>query len=99
MTNSKCICVFSNFFPPVVSGSSVQVAGLCRELSQQGWEVIVISANVVDGSPDYEVIDGVHIYRMPTLRLPKIMAFGFNFSWLGFTFFPKNIQRIKMVIS
>ncbi len=98
MTNSKCVCVFSNFYPPVMSGSSVQVEGLCRELVKQDWDVVVISARVVDGSAAYEVVDGVHIYRLPSLRLPKAMTLGFNFPWLGITFKPANIKRINRIL-
>ena len=98
MTNSKCVCVFSNFYPPVVSGSSVQVEGLCRELVRQGWDVVVISARVVDKSAEFEVLDGIYIYRLPSLRLPKALTLGFNFPWLGITFKPANIKRIKRIL-
>lgn len=98
MSNSKCVCVFSNFYPPVVSGSSVQVEGLCRELAKHGWEVVVICARVVEGSASYEIVDGVHVYRLPALRLPKAMTFGFNFPWLSITFKPANIKRIRRIV-
>jgi glycosyltransferase involved in cell wall biosynthesis len=89
--------MFSNFYPPVVSGSSIQVASLCRELVKRGVCVVVITAKVVDGSAEYEFIDGVHIYRLPAFRLPKI-ALGFNFPWISFTFTPGNVRRIKRII-
>jgi 1,2-diacylglycerol 3-alpha-glucosyltransferase len=98
MAKSKCVCIFSNFFPPVVSGSSVQVGKLCSELVRKGWTVIVICARTVGGSADYEEVDGVHIYRMPALVIPKALTLGFNFSWLGITFKPANIKRIKVII-
>jgi 1,4-alpha-glucan branching enzyme len=99
VSKSKCVCVFSNFYPPVVSGSSVQVEGLCRELVKQGWEVVVISARVVDGSADYELVDGIHVYRLPSLRIPKMMTLGFDFPWLSITFKPANIKRIRNIIA
>jgi 1,2-diacylglycerol 3-alpha-glucosyltransferase len=57
----------------------------------------MITANVVEGRPEYEMVDGVHVYRVPAIRLPK-MALGFNFPWLSFTFTPGNIKRIKLII-
>lgn len=98
MTNSKCVCIFSNFYPPVRSGSSVQVERLCSELVKKGWDVVVISARTGAEIAEYEVVDGVHIYRMPSLVIPKAMTLGFNFSWLGITFKPANIKRIKRII-
>jgi 1,2-diacylglycerol 3-alpha-glucosyltransferase len=98
MAKQKCVCIFSNFFPPVVSGSSVQVGKLCSELVRKGWTVVVICARTVKGSSDYEEVDGVHIYRMPSLVIPKALTLGFNFSWLGITFKPANIKRIKAII-
>ena len=98
MGKPKCVCIFSNFFPPVVSGSSVQVGKLCSELVRKGWTVVVICARTVSGSSDYEVVEGVHVYRMPSLVIPKALTLGFNFSWLGITFKPANIKRVKAII-
>ena len=98
ITNSKCVCVFSNFYPPVVSGSSVQVEGLCRELVQQGWAPVVVTARVVPGSAESEVVDGIHVYRLPSFRLPAALTLGFNFPWLGVTFTPSNVGRIRKII-
>jgi glycosyltransferase involved in cell wall biosynthesis len=98
MSKSKCVCIFSNFYPPVVSGSAVQVEGLCRELAKHGWEVVVITAYVVEGSPRYEIVDGVHVYRLPALRLPRAITLGFDFPWLSITFKPANIKRIRQIM-
>ncbi|WP_411877816.1 glycosyltransferase family 4 protein [Polaromonas sp. YR568] len=97
-TNPKCVCVFSNFYPPVVSGSSVQVEGLCRELVRQGWTPVVVTAHVVPGSAESEVVNGIHVYRLPSFRLPAALTLGFNFPWLGVTFTPSNVGRIRKII-
>lgn len=91
------ICMFSNLFPPVVSGSSTQTASLARELVKRGHEVCVITAHVDDNSPKQEIIDDVHIYRLPAWRLPK-MGIALNFPWLSFTFLPANQKRINDII-
>lgn len=99
MANLKCVCVFSNFYPPVVSGSSVQVEGLCRELVRQGWQPVVITAHVVPGSAVTEFVNGIQVYRLPSFRLPAAFTLGFNFPWLGVTFTPSNVARIKKIIA
>src|SRR5438270_6352898 len=91
------VCMFSNLYPPVASGSSTQTAGLSRSLAQHGCPTVVITAKIDKTSEDYEEVDAVHIYRLPTIRLPK-MAVALNFPWLSYTFFPKNLRRVKEII-
>jgi glycosyltransferase involved in cell wall biosynthesis len=43
-------------------------------------------------------VDGVHIYRLPSLRLPQA-AIALNFPWLSFTFTPANQRRIQKIIN
>lgn len=93
----RSICMFSNLFPPVVSGSSTQSALLARELARCGYEVTVITAQVSKTMPEYELVEGVHIYRVPALRLPR-MAISLNFPWLSYTFTPGNQRRIAEII-
>ncbi|WLD92073.1 1,4-alpha-glucan branching protein domain-containing protein [Alkalihalobacillus sp. AL-G] len=50
-------------FPPnVVGGLARHVYDLSREFVQQEHNVYVIT-NAVEGYPDYEIMDGVHVYR------------------------------------
>ena len=95
-TDALSICMFTNLYRPVVSGSSTQTEILARELVNRGHEVVVITAKVLD-SADYEQVDGVHIYRLPAYRLPQI-PIGFNYPWLSFTFTPGNLKRIKTIL-
>lgn len=90
------ICMFTNLYRPVASGSSTQTETLARELVKRGHRVVVITAKVLE-SPDYEQSEGVHVYRLPAFRLPKIPV-GFNYPWLSFTFTPGNIKRIKAIL-
>lgn len=96
--NPLTVCMFSNLYPPVVSGSSTQSAELSRELVRQGHRVIVITARLDPSFPYREVIDGVTVYRLPALRMPKI-PIAFNFPWLNITFTPANLSRIGSIVS
>ena len=91
------ICIFSNLYPPVVSGSSTQSSSLAIELTKMGKEVIVITAKVNHRSKEYENANGVHVYRIPCLILPK-MEIALNFPWLNFTFTPKNQRFIAEIV-
>jgi len=93
----KSICMFSNLYPPIVSGSSTQSSALARELVMQGKEVAVITARVNRDTKIYENIDGVHVYRIPCIKLPK-MEIALNFPWLNLTFIPGNMRRITEII-
>ncbi len=98
MANSphRTICMFSNLYPPVYSGSSTQCSQLAHELVQRGHEVIVITADLDKETAPYEKIDGVHVYRLPALHLPK-MAVSLNFPWLNSTFVPGNAHRVNAI--
>lgn len=98
MTNSphRTICMFSNLYPPVYSGSSTQCSQLARELVNRGHEVIVITARLDKQTAPYEKIDGVHIYRLSALHLPK-MTVSLNFPWLNSTFVPGNARRVNAI--
>jgi glycosyltransferase involved in cell wall biosynthesis len=91
------ILMLSNLYPPVVSGSSTQTAALSRELVKRGHKVIVVTARVNSLSAEYEEQQGVLIYRLPALRLPKL-GISFNFPWLSYTFTRANIRRITAII-
>ncbi len=94
---SLSVCMFSNLYPPVVSGSSTQTYSLARELARRGCKVAVITAKVEAGSEDYAFAEGVHVYRLPAIRLPK-MPISFNFPWLSYTFTPRNLRRISQIV-
>lgn len=91
------ICMFSNLYPPVVSGSSTQTVFLARQLAQQGHKVIVITARVEPSLPEYSIEDGVHVYRLKAYVLPKL-PIALNFPWLNFTFGPSNLKRVAGIL-
>lgn len=93
-TARRTICMFSNLYPPVYSGSSTQCSQLAKELTRRGHNVVVITARLDKQTASYERIDGVHIYRLPAFHLPK-MSVSLNFPWLNSTLVPGNARRVN----
>jgi len=91
------VVMFSNLYPPVMSGSSTHSSTLARELTRHGCEVSIITARLTEASPAYEQTNGVHVYRLPALRLPKL-PIALNFPWLNATFTPGNVRRIEAIL-
>jgi 1,2-diacylglycerol 3-alpha-glucosyltransferase len=89
--------MLSNLFPPVVSGSSTHSWRLSRELAHRGHSVCVITARIDPTTPEYELQDGVSIYRLPAMRLPRT-SLTFNFPWLSYTYTPANQRRIREIL-
>ena len=89
--------MFSNLYPPVVSGSATQTSALARELTRRDHKAIVITARVDPSSPAYEETDGVIVYRLPAFRLPKL-SIALNFPWLNYTFTPSNVRIIETIL-
>ncbi len=96
-TEGLRIVMLSNLYPPVMSGSSTHSSTLARELTRHGCQVSVITARVKDDSAAYEQVDGVHVYRLPAWRLPKL-PIALNFPWLNATFTPGNVRRIEAIL-
>lgn len=58
-------------FPPrVVGGISPHVYNLSRALSRKGIDVHVATCDF-PGAPDYEEIEGVHVYRIDSYKAPS----------------------------
>jgi len=91
------VVMFSNLYPPVISGSSTHSSSLARELTRHGCQVSMITARLTEDSPAYEWIDGVHVHRLPAWRLPKL-PIALNFPWLNATFSPGNVRRIEAIL-
>jgi len=89
--------MFTNLFAPVASGSSIHVNGLSRALTAKGHDIVVITPRLTKNHPPLEIVDGVKIYRIPALHLPK-MEIALNFPWLNWTFWPKNLNRIQTIL-
>ena len=64
------ILMTSYEFPPIGGGGAAVVAGLSRELAASGHEIDLVTMSFQD-HPREEVVDGVHLYRVPCLRKAK----------------------------
>lgn len=91
------VCMLANLYHPVVSGSATQVKGMSRALVALGHHVVVITAHVSPDTPEHETIDGVEIYRVPAIRLPK-MKISLNFPWLNWVLWPRNVRRMQEIL-
>jgi len=77
------IAVVNSFFPPRVGGSAHLSNSLAEGFVRAGHEVIVLTAAYQD-SPHYEERDGLRIYRMPAVMLPRSRFFSVSFD-IAFT--------------
>jgi glycosyltransferase involved in cell wall biosynthesis len=64
------ILMTSYEFPPIGGGGAAVVAGLSRQLVTSGHDVDLITMNF-QGALRHEVVDGVHVHRVPCLRKAK----------------------------
>jgi glycosyltransferase involved in cell wall biosynthesis len=64
------ILMTSYEFPPIGGGGAAVVAGLSRELAASGHDVDLVTMSFQD-HPRTELVDGVHVYRVPCLRKAK----------------------------
>jgi len=84
------IAMLSWEYPPkIVGGLARAVRDLSVALAEQGKEVHVFTCQV-KGHPNYEIEDGVHIHRIPTLTEEEDTPF---FQWI----FQFNIQTIDYI--
>lgn len=90
------ICLFNNFFPPKTGGSSHYTYDLSRELAKKRNKVVVITSKLYEGQPDFEVKEGVRIYRLKSATYPALgIAHGFD---LRFSLFPSNLMKIWRIL-
>ena len=92
------VCLFSNLFPPVPSGSSAFTTALGRELARRGHAVDVITARLDPSQPDCEEHDGVTVHRLTAWRLPP-SALYLGFRWMNFVGSPANLRRIDTIVA
>jgi glycosyltransferase involved in cell wall biosynthesis len=64
------ILMTSYEFPPIGGGGAAVVAGMSRELAASGHEIDLVTMSFQD-YPREEMVDGVHLYRVPCLRKAK----------------------------
>ncbi len=62
------ICLVNALFHPFSGGVEKHMYELSRELVSQSVDVTMVTARI-EGTPAYEVIDGVKVYRVPCISL------------------------------
>ncbi len=67
------ILIQSLEYPPLGGGGAKVVSGLSKELVKIGHEVDVVTMGY-RGLPRYEVVNGVHVYRIGSFRLRKYIC-------------------------
>lgn len=76
------VCMLSYFYAPHYSGSAIQARNLSLHLQTRGVEPFVVSANMT-GSDDYELVDGIPVYRLPVLKSDalQVPSFMLRLAW------------------
>ena len=90
------ILILSNWFPPIVSGSSFYTSSLARSLAVRGHEVVVVT---LDWGPAYAPSADLPfpVYRLPVIKIPKLPLF-YKMPLMGVAFTPGNYRRLKSLI-
>jgi glycosyltransferase involved in cell wall biosynthesis len=90
------ILVFTNWFPPIISGSSYYSSSLASALTSRGHEVVVAT---LDWGPENAAPSGLpfQVFALPVVRVPKLPLF-YNMTLMGFAFTPGNRRRLVDLI-
>ena len=66
--SKRTICIFSSQYLPHRGGVERYTYNLAKHLTQRGDNVVVVTS-MLPGLKEYEVIDGIRIFRFPCLEL------------------------------
>ncbi len=86
----------SNWFPPILSGSSFYTSSLAQALSARGHDVMVVT---LDWGTEQAVPDDTpfSVHRLPVLKIPRLGMF-YNLDLMGFAFTPRNRRRLRLLL-
>jgi glycosyltransferase involved in cell wall biosynthesis len=94
--NKLRIMIISNWFPPVVSGSSYYTSSLAQSLVSSGHTVVVVTLDWgVEHAPAADF--PCPVYRLPVMKLPKLPLF-YGMRLMGMAFTPSNVKRLKKLV-
>jgi len=90
------VLLLSNWFPPVVSGSSFYTSSLAQALLARGHEVAVVT---LDWGPEFVPPGdlGFPVHLLPVTRLPKLPIF-YNLRLMGLANTPANRKRLRAIV-
>lgn len=89
------ILVFSNWVPPIASGSSYYAANLISALAARGHEVVAATLDWGAGNPPPSL--PVPVHALPVVKVPALPLF-YNLKLMGFAFTPGNRRRLREII-
>lgn len=91
------VLIFSNWFPPIISGSSFYASSLAQALVARGIEVVVVT---LDWGPANAPPSDLPfpIYRLPVIKIPKLSLF-YNLEAMGFGCTLENHRRLKALVA
>jgi len=90
------ILLFSNWFPPIRSGSSYYTSSLAQSLAARGHDVVVVTLDWGTRCDQSETMP-FPVHRLPVFCLPRMPLF-YNLKLMGLAFTPGNINRLKTLI-
>lgn len=91
------VLLLSNWFPPVISGSSHYAKSLAQALVARGLEVVVVTLDWREEAPASDADISFPVHRLPVLRVPKFPLF-YNLERMGFAFTPANSALLGRLI-
>lgn len=86
------VLLFSNWFPPIISGSAFYTSSTAQALAARGHDVCVVT---LDWGPEYAPPNDLpfEIHRLPVWSLPKSNLF-FGAKLMGISATPGNYRRL-----
>ncbi len=91
------ILFFSNWLPPIRSGSAYYTSSLAQALIRQGHEVMVVTLDWGPGdAPSRDLSFPIKV--LPVVRLPQCRLF-FNLKRVGVSTTPLNFKRLKKIMA
>ncbi len=91
------ILLFSNWLPPLRSGSAYYTSSLAQALQRQGHEVLAVT---LDWGPDNQPAPDLPFpFKMlPVIKLPQSKLF-YNLKLVGISTMPANVKRLKEIFA
>jgi glycosyltransferase involved in cell wall biosynthesis len=91
------VLMLSNIYKPISTGSTNQIAGLSKQLINEGNEVHVFTSRLDSRLSSNESNEGIFIQRVTCLKLPRVKI-AMNFAWLNAITTPTNYRKLKQYV-